>query len=259
VEEFLFVSKKILARFFFPVSVVLLLGVTGIILRRKRGIALVLLGVAILWLLIFSFPITGLMFIRSLESRAGNYADPKALSALGVRHIVVLSSGFHEGNLTHADHLGCSILRLLEGVRLWKAIPRSKLVLTGGIIPGLNTEVSIARALADMALDLGVPKEAMILESESWTTEDQARLVAPIVGKNAFALVTSGYHMPRSILIFEREGLRPVKAPCDFRARRILVHYDTLIPNADGLRLSQIATQEHLVGWWVQLKQRMNW
>jgi len=259
VEELLFVSKKILARLFFPVSVALLLGVAGIILRCRRGIALFLLSVAILWLLIFSFPITGLMLIRSLESRAGNYADPKALSALGVRHIVVLSSGFREGNLSHADRLGSSVLRLLEGVRLWKAMPRSKLVLTGGIIPGLNTEVSIARAMADLALGLGVPKEAMILESESWTTEDQARLVAPIVGKNSFALVTSGYHMPRSVLIFQREKLCPVKAPCDFFARKILVHYDTLIPNADGLRLSQIATQEHLVGWWVQLKRHMNW
>lgn len=258
-EEFLFVSKKVLARLFFPVSVALLLGIAGIILRRRRGTALFFLGAATLWLLVFSFPITGLMLIRSLESRAGEYADPKALSRIGVRHIVVLSAGFREGNLTHADRLGCSVLRLLEGVRLWKAIPRSKLVLTGGTIPGLNTEVSIARALADMALDLGVPSGSIILESKSWTTEDQARLVAPIVGKEVFALVTSGYHMPRSVLIFEREGLHPVKAPCDFVARKILAHYDTLIPNADGLLMSQIATQEHLVGWWVGLKQRMGW
>jgi len=259
VEEIIFVCKKVLARLFFPVSVVLLLGLAGIIWRRRRGTALFLLSVAVLWLLIFSFPITGLMLVRSLESRAGEYADPKALWGLGVRHIVVLSSGYREGNLSHADHLGCSVLRLLEGVRLWKAMPRSKLVLTGGIIPGLNTEVSIAKTLADMAQDLGVPAGAMVLESQSWTTEDQARLVAPVVGKNAFALVTSGYHMPRSVLIFEREGLRPVKAPCDFFARKILVNYDTLIPNANGLRLSQIATQEYMVGWWVQLKQRMKW
>jgi len=257
VEEILFVSTKVLARLFFPVSVVLLLGVAGMILWRRRGAALFFVGAATFWLLVFSFPITGLMLIRSLESRAGDYADTKTLSDLGVRHVVVLSAGFREGNLTHSDRLGCSVLRLLEGVRLWKGIPGSKLVLTGGIIPGLNTEATIASALADMALDLGVPHEALILESESWTTEDQAKLVAPIVGKDAFALVTSGYHMHRSVLIFEREGLRPVKAPCDFLARKILIHYDTLIPNADGLLLSQIATQEHLVGWWVRLKQRM--
>lgn len=258
-ELFLFVSKKILARLFFPVSVALLLGIAGIILRRRRGMAIFLLSAGMVWLLVFSFPLTGMMLIRSLEFKAGGYADPKTLSDLGVRRVVVLSAGFREGNLTHADRLGASILRLVEGVRLWKEMPGSKLILTGGIIPGLNTEVSIARALADMALDLGVPAEAMILESESWTTEDQARLVAPIVAKDPFALVTSAYHMPRSILTFESSGLRPVAAPCDFIARKILVHYDTLIPNGDGLLLSQIATQEYLVGWWVMLKQRSGW
>ncbi|MBI4964595.1 MAG: YdcF family protein [Desulfomonile tiedjei] len=258
-EELLFVFKKVLARLFFPVSVALLLGIAGLFLRRRRGMSLFLLGAATLWLLVFSFPITGLMLIRSLESRAGGYADPKTLSGLGVRHIVVLSSGFREGHLSHADRLGCSVLRLLEGVRLWRATSGSKLILTGGTIPGLNTEVSIAKAMAEMALDLGVPTRAMVLESESWTTEDQARLVAPIVGKGPFALVTSGYHMPRAVLIFEREGLRPVAAPCDFFARKILWHYDTLIPNADGLWMSQVATQEHMVRWWVLLKQRLGW
>lgn len=257
-SEPLFVIQKICLKLCSPVSVSILPGVTGIVMWRRRALSRACLTFAVAWLLVCSFPLTGLLLLRPLESKAGDYAVPSSLSAAGVRYIVVLSSGFREGSLSAADRLGISVLRLLEGARLWHQVPGSKLVLTGGIIPGLNTRLPIAEALADMAKEQGVPVEAMCLETESWTTEDQARLVSTIVDRHPFALVTSAYHMPRSIQIFERAGLQPIPAPCDFLARKILINYETLLPNAKGLLFTQIAAQEYLAAWYVKIKQYLS-
>ena len=94
----------------------------------------------------------------------------------------------------------------------------------------------------------------MILESKSWTTEDQAVLLRPVVGKEPFALVTSAYHMPRSLLIFRSYGLNPRPAPCNFLAKVIDLHYDTLMPSVTGMGLSQMATKEYLATWWFEVR-----
>jgi len=258
VNELIFVVQKVCLKLCLPVFVSILLGVAGIIVWRRRTLSRVCVTLAVVLLLVCSVPVTGLLLVGTLESNAGGYANPKALSRAGVRYIVVLSGGFREGGLGTADRLGMSVLRLHEGVRLWRQVSGSKLLLTGGIIPGLNTEVPLAEALGNMAKELGVPADALCHETESWTTEDQAQLVSAMVGSQPFALVTSAYHVPRSMLIFRRAGLQPIPAPCDFLARKILIHYETLLPSAEGLLLTQLAAQEYLAAWYVKMKQRLS-
>ncbi len=258
-EQIVFVIQKIILRLLFPVSIALFLGIMALILRRRRELSLWLLCACVVWLLVASFPITGLLLVRSIESKAGDYADPEDLSRKGVKYVVVLSGGFRQGPLTSGDRLGCSVPRLLEGMRLWRQIPDCKLVLTGGRIPGLSTEMTIAQALADTANEMGVPRDVMVLEDLSWTTEDQARLCSGIVGEQAFALVTSAYHMPRSMIIFEQAGLHPISAPADFIAKVIPINYETLIPQAGGLITTQIAFKEYMATWWALLKDRLHY
>jgi uncharacterized SAM-binding protein YcdF (DUF218 family) len=253
-EGIVFVAEKIVLRLLFPVSLSLILGGIGLALRRRRRLSFCFLSAGLLWLLVMSFPLTGITLIRSLEATAGPYADPGKLASRGVRYVVLLSGGFREGDLTPADRTGCSILRIHEAVRLWRGISDAKIVFTGGVIPGLNESVSLARAMADVAGPMGVPQSAMILETESWTTEDQARLVARIVGKEPFALVTSAYHMPRSLLLFRLQGLDPLPAPADFTVRAPIIGYETLIPQASGLQMTQIAMKEYLFMWWFRIR-----
>jgi len=248
-EEIIFVAQKIIMRLLFPVFISLGLGIAGIVLWKRRGLALFLVSAGVLWLAVTSFPITGLLLIRSLESKAGPYADPAKLSALGVRYVVVLSGGFRRGDLTPTDRVADSLQRLCEGIRLQRGIPGCTLVLTGGAIPGLSDEMSIARALADVAEQMGVPKESMILETHSWTTAGQAKLVAPVVGNAPFALVTSAFHMPRSLMLFRFKGMDPAPAPADFITREIALNYDTLIPQAQGISFSQTAVKEYIATW----------
>ena len=253
-QEVIFVIQKIVLRLLFPIGVSLLCGILGILVWRRRSWSFSLMVAGVVWLLVFSFPVTGLELIGSIEDKAGPYADPQQLVKKGVKFIVVLSAGFRDGNISAPDRLGCSVLRLIEGVRLWRSVSGARLVVTGGMTPGLSPDMSLAQALKDMAVDLGVPREAILLEDKSWTTRDQSLFIKPIVGKEPFALVTSAYHLPRSLFLFRLAGLDPIPAPCDFLARKYYYDYETLVPQADGILLSQIATKEYLATWWARFR-----
>jgi uncharacterized SAM-binding protein YcdF (DUF218 family) len=147
--------------------------------------------------------------------------------------------------LTPADRAACSsLVRCMEGVRLWKRLPAAKLVLSGGTLS--SQKMSTAQGMALVAQDLGVPREATILETESWDTADEAEFLKPVLGKSPFALVTSASHMWRSLIIFRRVGLFPIPAPADFEARKLGVEFETLLPSTSSLVTSQKAVHEYL-------------
>jgi uncharacterized SAM-binding protein YcdF (DUF218 family) len=250
-----FILKKVISRLLFPVELVLGLGILGLAwLRwRPRGRA----GPALLvgsWALLLLLSVSAVThpLLAFLEEAAGDYAQPAALAAAGVEYIVVLGGGVRQGPLTVADRVqGASNLRLLEGVRLWKALPGSRLLLSGG---DFRQGVTVGRAMYDLARELGLPAEALVLEDESWDTEDQARLLARRLGQRPFALVTSAYHMRRSLAFFRAHGLKPLAAPADFRTRGFRLDYDTIMPDTGSLHGAEIAFYEYL-GWlWLNLK-----
>jgi uncharacterized SAM-binding protein YcdF (DUF218 family) len=250
-----FILKKVISRLLFPVELVLGLGVMGLALvlwrPRSRWGPILLVGSWALFALL-SVPAVSHLLLAPLEEAAGDYAQPEGLAAAGVDYIVVLGGGVRQGPLTVADRVhGDSGLRLQEGLRLWKALPGSRLVLSGG---GFRQGVPVGRAMYDLARQLGLPEEALVLEEESWDTEDQARILARRLGQRPFALVTSAYHMRRSLAFFRAHGLNPLAAPADFRTRGFKLDYDTIMPDTSSLHGAEIAFYEYL-GWlWLHLK-----
>ncbi len=251
------VAKSLIAVTLNPVCISLLLCLTGATLwilrpRRRIGFVLVLSGSFVL--LAMSLPLTGDLMVRSLELKAGGYADPEELSRSRVKWIVVLGGDLRQGDLTPADRVACSsLVRVMEGIRLWKSVPDSKLVLSGGTFSPRKMATGLGMAL--LARELGVPQDAIVLESRSWDTTDEARLLKPILGKNKFALVTSAYHMRRAVLTFKRMGLDPILAPADFMTKGVFqTRVDTFLPSPMGMGLSQMAIHEYLGTGWLSIK-----
>jgi uncharacterized SAM-binding protein YcdF (DUF218 family) len=244
----LFVTKKVVSAFIYPVGASLLLWLVGIICWRRRPRSYagpVLVTVGAVWLLLMSMPVIGFFLLHSLEAQAGNYADPIELSRHGVKHIVVLGGDFRAGKLTSADRIAySSLVRLMEAIRLWKGVPGSRLVLSGGRLS--EKTMTTAEGMALMAEELGVPRDAIILEGESLDTEEEARLLKPILGEDRFALVTAARHMPRSIMLFRAKGLNPIPAPADFETAEFIFMFNSLLPKVHGLEMSQDAIHEYL-------------
>lgn len=252
---FWFVFKKILSRLLFPVGQVLLLWLLGAVLwlRRPRSpLGPALLLAAGLLLLFYAMPVTGGFLLHRLEMRNWRYAQPAKLQGQGVRYLVVLSGGQRGGELSKADRLGdTSLLRLLEGVRLWRSLPGSKLVLSGG---SFYLQVATGPAMAALARELGVPAADLLVEPASWDTDDQARRLAALLGDRPFVLVTSASHMPRALAIFRSYSLKPLPAPADFRTKGRKITVFSFLPQVGGLKASEDALYEYLGLAWLWLK-----
>jgi uncharacterized SAM-binding protein YcdF (DUF218 family) len=242
-----FAIKKLISLLAYPLGTSVLMSLLGLVLsvrkpRSKAGVALIVGGLA--WLLVMGNPMVSLYLLGSLESQAGDYAQPAHLIQKGVKYIVVLGGDTRGGEVSNADRVATtSLLRVMEGVRIWKQMPGSVIIVSGGSIQeGMKPT---ALAMAAVAEDMGVPKTAIMLEEKSWDTDEEAKLLAPILGKKPFALVTSAHHILRSDMIFRRMGLSPIPAPCDFEARKGPRPL-RLIPAAAGLMQSQKVIHEYL-------------
>jgi len=91
-----------------------------------------------------------------------------------------------------------------------------------------------------------VPDSAMVLETESRNTTENARFTADILqerGIQRILLVTSALHMPRSVALFERQGLEVIPAATDHEVRPEPV-WRQWMPSTDALDGSGRAIKE---------------
>lgn len=171
-----------------------------------------------------------------------------------IKHVVVLGGGYTKATEQPlASQLGAFTLpRVVEGVRLWHALPHTKLVLSG---KGWET-LPEAQAMADMAQGLGVPRERMILDVESANTAQHPVNLKPLLQGEDFILVTSAIHMPRAVELFKRSGLKPLPAPVghiltgDYK----LWHNKPPYPRGDNLAAMDILYYEWVGMLWSKIR-----
>ena len=257
----MYVLKKIFSRLLFPIPLcieVLLVGLLLLWFTRKQKAGKIVVTLAGVLLFLFSSHFFSGMLLTPLESRypplviTSGARPPVGLSE--VKFIVVLGGGFsHEAGRPVAIQLNeSSIARLVEGVRVSKVLNCCKLVLSGG--PEPDRVSSAAQTMAQLAQDLGVGRQDVILETQSRDTEDEARLVAPIVGQQPFILVTEASHMPRAMALFRKHGTRPIADPVDFRTSHSqAIAPDQVFPGAGDLSGSERAVYEYLGLAWAKI------
>lgn len=100
--------------------------------------------------------------------------------------------------------------RVRAGVALWRQGVAPRLVLTGGHGPRAAADLPAeAEAMARRARELGVPDEALALETESTNTSENASFSAALLGPGRrVVVVTQPFHLRRAVLWFRRVGLR---------------------------------------------------
>lgn len=250
--EALLIMKKIVSALVLPMGLGLVLLMLGLSWRRRSG-GLALLLAALLLLGGLSLPVVGMALLSPLESAAGDYADPAELARTGVNTVVILGGGISPSERPLAEQLSrASLARLHEGVRLFRGLPGARLVISEGKLLG---GLGCAEIMARLAQGMGVGRAAITLDESSLDTEDQARNLAPMLRGRKFVLVTSAFHVPRTRRLFQREGLDPIMAPADFRAKGERPNYFWFLPSATGLALSELALKEYLGRLWVGLKE----
>jgi uncharacterized SAM-binding protein YcdF (DUF218 family) len=130
--------------------------------------------------------------------------------------IVVLGARVHAGGVPS----GALVARVERAVELFHEGRAEKIVFSGGVGAHPPAEAEVACTLA---VSLGVPRDACLLEAQSRNTYENARFCAPILRGGGFErvwLVTDPFHCYRARQHFWRLGIDVVPVPTR-RAQRL--------------------------------------
>jgi len=83
------------------------------------------------------------------------------------------------------------------------------------------------------------------LEDKSRNTFESVKNIKEILGDEPFFLVTSAYHMERSLREFEKVGTNPIPAPTDFKIKTEQYTALDWFPDPQNLRNSNLAVHEY--------------
>jgi uncharacterized SAM-binding protein YcdF (DUF218 family) len=191
--------------------------------RRPLGqrVGLATAGLVVL----FGIVPTGAWLMRPLEGRF----DTPVLTG-DVTGVIVLAGSERTtvSEMHSMPHFNSMGTRLTTFLLLAAHHPQARLVHTGG-----PREAQVARALI---LGAGVAPERIRFEVESRNTCDSARLTRALVEPRPgerWLLVTSAFHMPRSIACFRAAGWDVVPYPTDFRRGPSTRHFEMVDNLAD--------------------------
>ncbi|WP_187265828.1 YdcF family protein [Alkalisalibacterium limincola] len=241
---------KSISLIFYPLGLGLSLAGVALALwhlgRQRPGA--VALGAAILVLWVFSMPAVADRMMAALER---GWSDVPVESLPEADAVLVLGGAFGTGNGQFLyPSAGGAVDRYWHGARIYHAGRAPQVILSGGRQPHRTGGLTEAEAGAMFLADMGVPREAMILEARAQTTRGHVEELAPLLaehGISSLLVVTSAAHMRRSIatlsalevtLVPVATGFSVSDEP-EFRLRRLL-------PSADALSRSTRAMHEHI-------------
>ncbi|MDE1993097.1 MAG: YdcF family protein [Rhizobiaceae bacterium] len=204
-----------------PLSLAFLFGLLALLAglvrwHRLRALSM-LLSVLILFVALYTT--AGAVIVQGLEERfprqATDPADLKCMVVLGgaTQNEVTTVRGGYE-----LDSAGD---RLVEALRLAQKYPQARIVVSGGdgsITGDYEGDAVISERFFTA---LGIPKDRLVEDTTSRTTYENAVNTKELLTQNGLSnclLITSGFHMPRSVGIFRKQGIDIVPWPVDYRS-----------------------------------------
>ncbi len=218
-EQYVFLLKKILGDLLMPVPMILLLLCWALLLllrRKTRWLGYLTIIFVTALLFVASYAPLSNQLISLFESRIPQYQQGDE----PVDYVAVLGS-WHQTVTTQpitSEIKPAGVVRLAEGIRIYRMNPGSKLVFTG--FKGIPEDVvSYPDKLRALAISLGVPAEDIIVLNGPQDTQEEARLLASKYAHSALVLVTTALHMPRALLLCQQAGLNPIPAPTNYLSK----------------------------------------
>lgn len=222
----------------FGSTLALILGLFG-----RRRLAFTLCVLSVIWLGFWSLPISS-YWVRGYLENQYPPVNVEAMPTVGA--IVILGGGVSPLNYGERyPNLGAASDREWHAARLFHAGKAPLIILSGGHDPNYSATPS-AEAMRRVLVALDVPNEDLLLEESSRNTSQNAQYTASILGDRGIdrvLLVTSALHMPRSVPLFEQEGLEVVPAATDHEVRP-LPAWRLWLPDTNALDGSSRAIKE---------------
>ena len=240
--------KSLIISLIIPLNLSIFLVLVGafLLLIRWRRLGLSSMAAGLIWLLLWSLPITSIITGGYLENEypyrpPSQYPVAEAIVVFGGSTANNRNNWFEPYDKTkrHARIDTADDLYFLNKAPL--------IILSGAALEG---NVSEAYGMAFQLRNRGIPKESLIIENQSTTTRENGVYVKQLLDQHqihSVLLVTSSLHMPRSMAVMHKLGVNPIPAP---NPPQIVVTLGSglnpYLPNARALEASRSIIKEYL-------------
>jgi uncharacterized SAM-binding protein YcdF (DUF218 family) len=228
-----FLLSKTLGVLLLPTNFLISIGLAGALLLATRYASLgrKLLVTAMVLLAICAWSPLGKLLVYQLEARFPPW------DAEGAPDGIVVLGGPIDADLS-AAHGGAVVSsagdRIVAAAVLAHRYPNARVMYSGGSANLVSTDAKEADYAAQLFEGLGISKARLLMERQARNTHENAEfskaMAAPKPGER-WLLVTSAFHMPRSVGLFRKAGFNVEPYPVDWRISR----------GADVLTLSTVA------------------
>jgi uncharacterized SAM-binding protein YcdF (DUF218 family) len=200
---------------------------------------------------------------RALVATLDPGFKPLETAPPGVDTVVVLGGGaetFVYSGMSVSRVSSPAVFRALEAARVFKQVHARVVIASGGIYDPARQVAPESRLLSDTLIELGIPPSAIVLDSNSRTTYEQAKEVErllPDAHRQPFVLVTSATHMRRALAAFKAVGLSPIPSVAPFRSERDGIP-PALLPDQRSLLISDMALYDWAAWFYYRLSGRLS-
>ena len=243
-----FILSKTLGVMLLPTNFLIGLGLVGVALSFTRlvGFGRSLMIASIVMLAVAGFSPFGSWLLYPLESRF-----PPWDATQGAPDGIVVLGGAIESDPSAARGTAVytgSASRIVAAAALAHRYPGARILYTGGN-PNLVSDDAAREADYAVAVfeSLGIPRDRLIVERRSRNTYENAVFSKPLASPKSgerWLLVTSAYHMPRAVGIFQKVGFPVEACPADWRLAGTADLLTFWTQAVEGLQHTDIALRE---------------
>ncbi len=231
----MFILSKILPCFILPPGIfIVLLFIILFLFKKKRQVPAGRLTVTVILLLyFFSIEPPGDLLIKYLE----NLYPPIDMEKNREAEFIVILGGGVVDNSPESGGKGSlgseSLQRLLHGYYLSKRY-KIPVITSGRVLKGDDAEAESDVAMREL-VRLGISRKRIYRDSISRNTFEQAVNIKKKFSAGSVILVTSAYHMPRSVYSFRSHSVKVIPAPTGYIGNRYGYDFFSFLPRADNL------------------------
>lgn len=252
----MFVFSKLVWIFGQPLSLAFFGALLALIAGLPRWRVLSALGAAgsVIILFVTLYTTLGNYMLQELEERFPKpTGDPD-----DVKCMIVLGGAFENdvNTVRHGIEFADGADRFIEALRLAQKYPQSRILVSGGDGSLSGTYEGDAAASRRFFPLFGVGKERLVEETQSRTTYENALNTKEFLAQQGFSnclLITSAFHMPRSVGLFRKLGIDIVPWPTDYRTTgNVTLNLDLTQPSLNGQNLGTALREWYgLVGYYL--------
>jgi uncharacterized SAM-binding protein YcdF (DUF218 family) len=208
-----FFFSKILEFFIYPFSWILILVITAAFVK-KPGLKKKLFIAAALVFFIFSDSFLLNQFAKRWDIKSADLKEKRAYSC------TIVLGGFSSEQANGKGYFNGSADRFIQAVKLFETGRVSHILVTGGNGSLIADSFRESDWVKTQLLAFNVPDSCIIIEDKSRNTIENAAFSKPKLDsahlKGPYLLITSAYHMRRSLQIFKKTKIDVIPFSCNY-------------------------------------------